>query len=40
MTDEKELLEEELRTMNVTTNTDEVSLERVLEIMVGMNDIW
>ncbi|XMB65957.1 hypothetical protein RI065_06535 [Mycoplasmatota bacterium zrk1] len=38
MTDEKELLEAELRTMNASTDTNEVSLERVREIVVGMNE--
>ncbi|XMB68091.1 zinc ribbon domain-containing protein [Mycoplasmatota bacterium zrk1] len=38
MTDEKELLEEELRTMNVITDVDEVSLERVRDIVIGLNE--
>ncbi|XMB67332.1 hypothetical protein RI065_02095 [Mycoplasmatota bacterium zrk1] len=38
MTEEKELLEEELRTMNVITDVAEVSLERVRDIVIGMND--
>ncbi|QVK21820.1 zinc ribbon domain-containing protein [Mycoplasmatota bacterium] len=38
MSDVKDLLEEELRTMNVTTDVDEVSLDRVRDIVIGLND--
>ncbi|XMB66643.1 hypothetical protein RI065_10110 [Mycoplasmatota bacterium zrk1] len=38
MTDDKDLLEEELRIMNVTTDVDEVSLERVRDIVIGMKE--
>ncbi|XMB85464.1 hypothetical protein RJG79_08540 [Mycoplasmatota bacterium WC44] len=38
MTDDKELLEEELRTMVVGTEVEEVSIDRIKDVIVGLNE--